>query len=618
MSEFNAQDQNIDWALADKDVIHRAIFALIDIQDTPNNKQGTPQPLRGLAVYLGRDAGTYSKNHGLLGGASNDNAFGTGTRLNFNLTAIGIDTLTAKLASITCMPQAVTNKATAKGRQTAEDINFVVKGIYHKYDIDNLMVMAHRDAMCNRAGFIKICVEEKELYVERIFADEVVVDLLDGYYNDPYKIVHRKTMPKSVLLMQYPTFAKEIESANTVLMRVGNYNVTTPCVVIAEAWCKNTYKEKGRHVVCIETATFVDEEWDKDYLPILKFDYNPPIVGWTGQSVVDELEPIQRELDKLFLVMQTILKNVSVPRIFYDTNSMMNKEHFTNRVGGIIGMDLKNGVPPIVHNGAAMPPEIPAQIEFLISQGYARIGITPTDTQGQMPQGINQQSGEALKSLTQIAAERWKFLKSIFERAHIRLLEVLLKEISRVNIKLSSLDDKIGLRQVSTKSLPKDANSYVLQVFPVSLLPQDIGGRIDSVKNMLDMGIIQREDAPDLFDIPDLGAHYALQSAPRKLAALNLEKMLTNKEYITPEPYDDLQYSLTIALRYYAWERMNENDEENLKLLRQFINDCQELLTKKGEFQNGINSSAGTQQQQQLAQGTAQPGQPSPAVPGVS
>lgn len=612
MNQYSEGDPNQDWATANKEAVNRSIFSVLDVMDNPNNRQGSPQPLRGLAVYLGRDAGTYSKVHG-ISGATSDNAFGTGSRLQFNLTAACIDTLTAKLASITCVPQAVTNRSTAKGRQLAQDMNYIIKGLFHKYNIDNLINLAFRDAMCNRAGFIKVSVEDKQLCVERIFADEIVVDILDGYYNDPYKIIHRKTIPKSVLLLQYPQFADKINGANTILMRVGNYQISTPCVVIAEAWCKNTYKEKGRHVICIENETFLDEPWDKDYLPIVKFDYSPPTVGWTGQSVVDELEPIQREIDKLFLSVQAILKLMSIPRWIVDINSQMNPDLITNKMGLIMLADLKNGVAPILHNGAAMPPELPAQIEFLIAQGYARVGLTPTDTQGAQPQGINQQSGEALKTLTEIKSERWSLLKKIYENAHIDLCKILLKETSTTNIKLSALDAKVGLRKVSTKSLPKDFDSYAIQVFPVSLLPQDIGGRIDSVQNLLAMGAIPKEDVPELFDIPDLGAYNYLKSAPRTYINLTIEKMLDTKEYISPEPYDDLRYGLTAALRYMAHEKLNENDEENLKLLRQFVNDCQELLIKKGDFQNGITSQAGSEQP---GAATSQPGQP--AIPGQS
>ena len=100
--------------------------------------------------------------------------------------------------------------------------------------------------------------------------------------------------------------------------------------------------------------------------------------------------------------MQAIMKLMSVPRVMIDTNAQVNKNHFTNKVGLILEYDGKQGVAPIIHNGASMPPELMAQLEFLIAQGYARVGLTPMDTQGQQKTGSGNTSGEALKTMTDI------------------------------------------------------------------------------------------------------------------------------------------------------------------------------------------------------------------------
>lgn len=570
-----------DWIESEKDNVHENLFAQINDYENNTNKTISTGSLKNTAVYLGAGVGSID-GFGYMSDIDLSQQLGANAgipRINLNLTAALIDTLTAKLASMTILPRAVTNRANAKGRNQAEDLNDIIKGLMKKYDIHQLITLAMRDAMINKVGYIKIVKDKKnaEVRLERLYANEVVIDPSDGYYNDPYKIIHKKLVPVSVASKLYPKFKDEIESAHVIEVRQGMNTLNyTPSIIIIEAWCKNTYLKKGRHVIAIENATILDESYDKDYFPIVKIDYNKPVVGWLGQSVVDELSPLQKEVDRIVATQQAIMKLVSVPRVFYDINSQMKPEHFTNKVGIMIGMDLKNGVAPIIHNGNAMPPELNAQLEFLITQMYQRVGLTPMDTQGQAPSNL--ESGEALRTLGDIKSERWQMLKQMFELQHIEVIETLLRELTDIDIKINTLDKVIGLKELSSSVIPKDFNSFVLQIVPTSSLPSDPAGRIDTIERFVQNGFIDQEHAADLLQMPDLESHVAMSSAPRKFIELSIEEMLETSEYIAPEPYDPLDFAFTTALRHYSWERMNDKDETKLTLLRRYMNDCKKLI----------------------------------------
>lgn len=574
-----------DWVDSEKNKANVTMFAMISDYDRNMNKAISTGNLMGLAAYTGNGNSQLSQ-YGYMTDIDNTQQLGSSTstpRVSLNLTAAMIDTLTAKLAGMTITPKAVTNKGNATGRKLANDLNDIILGIQNKYNTRQLINLAKRDAMINKVGYIKIVPENKkagvDLKIERVYSNEIIIDPSDGYYNDPYKMIHRKVIPKSVAIKLFPKAKQQIEDCQVIEVRQAQNTMTyTPSIMIAEAWCKNTYIKGGRHVIAIENHTLVDEDYDKDYFPIHKFDYNTPVIGWLGQSVVDELAPLQREVDRILATMQAIMKLVSIPRIFYDVNSMMNPDHFTNKVGLMIGMDLKNGVAPIIHNGAGMPPELMTQLEFIVSQMYSRIGLTQTDTQGQQPKGI--ESGEALKTLGNVAAERWQKLKQDYEQDHVRLYEIILKEMAEHNITINTLDKKIGLKQISSKVIPKDFDSFVLQVLPVSSLPTDPVGKIDTVERWVQNGWVDKDSAAELLQMPDLEAYTALKLAPRDFIDISIEEMLDTGNYIAPEPYDNLDYALSTALQNYSWERMNGKDEAKLKLLRRYMNDCQRLISQ--------------------------------------
>lgn len=625
MKDPNTRSEYPDWVDADPEKVHDSIFNQINDFDQGISSSITASSLRGMRQYTGRGISSLHPA-GYLSDVDNNSQLNMSPsvmKVAFNLTASIIDTLSAKLASIDTVPQAVTNKGNVKGRKLAEDLNFIIKGLFHRYDLSHLINLAFRDAMINRAGYLKVVKENGEIKIDRVFIDEIIVDPADGYYNQPYKMIHRKVIPIHVLIKKYPKFKTEIEKCTVKEVRQYNTRNYTPCVTVAEAWCKNSYIASGRHIIAIETADIVDESWDKDYFPILKCDYNEPAIGWLGSSIVDELEPIQREIDRILAAMQAIMKVMSVPRVMLDTNAQVNKNHVTNKIGLIMEYDGKQGVAPIIHNGASMPPELTDQLEKMIEKGYARVGLTPMDTQGQQKTGSGNQSGEALKTMTDIKSERWQLLQHNYEQKHVELAQIILKELQGTNLKLQALDRQIGLKEISTRKIPKTEGSYVLKIFPISSLPDSIPDLIDSVERLANMGVIQPSQIPDLFKMPDLDAFVIMQSSPRKLMEKKIEEMLDSGNYWNPEPYHDLDYALTCALQHYNWGQLNDESDKVLSLLRRFIDDVRNLITQRQLTQpqpvstQGVNNVATQQPGQPNTTGTSSPqqGASSPTTP---
>jgi hypothetical protein len=121
---------------------------------------------------------------------------------------------------------------------------------------------------------------------------------------------------------------------------------------------------------------------------------------------------------------------------------------------------------------------------------------------------------------------------------------------------------------------------------------------------MLQINAITPDMVPDLLNMPDLNSKTVMMSAPRKYIEWSIEEMLDNYEYIAPEPYNDLPFSLTYALQQYAWEKMNDKDQDKLKLLRRYINDVRTLINVSSPQNQGATPGAlGTE----LAQGQPAP-----------
>jgi hypothetical protein len=187
--------------------------------------------------------------------------------------------------------------------------------------------------------------------------------------------------------------------------------------------------------------------------------------------------------------------------------------------------------------------------------------------------------------MTDIKSERWQLLQQNFEKKHVELADIMLKELQGTKMKISVLDRQIGLREISTKVIPKVSDSYVLRMYPVSSLPDSIPDLIDSVTQMLQLGVIQPSQVPDLFNMPDIDAQIAMQSSPRKLIDKRIEEMVDTGVYTNPEPYHDLDYAAVAAMQHYNWAQLNDAPDKTQGLLRQYINDVKLLLAQRAPTQ---------------------------------
>lgn len=602
----------VDWVDAKEGQVFESIFDQLNHE----MEQVTDQDqmiMRAINSYLGRRNDTYDR---FLYPKTFNNPVDSMNNLCDNVICAAIDTLVAKISEVDVLPKTITNKSTAEGRQLADDINAVVNGLYNKYNIKKMIIGSYRDAMIWRSGYIKLGIDKREqFFIERLYKNEIVIDPVDGYYNNPYKILQKKIVPKTVLLNNYPKFANFINELYPIEIRLGQTNYATVGIVVAEAWCKNTYKKGGRHVMSIQNVDLLDEDWDHDYLPIIKTDFQMPVIGSEGNSVVDIGYSMQIQINKLLQKSEKILRLLASPKVLLDSRSGANPEKWTNAVAEFFLYDGGGGNAPVILNGSALPPEIMKMLEYLTGRFFAQMGLNATDVQGLKPMGI--ESGEALKTMTQISSARWNQLKEQFTRTHVDVVDLALKMMHGKNIELSSIDNKIGLVKVNTSKLPTNANSYILQTVSQSALPSDPAGRIDTMERYVKLGIVTPEALPDFFNIPDMSEYIALQSAPRQMAQKTIEKIIREKEYIAPEIYDECEIMMQFALKYYSFEKLNEADEEVLVLLRRFINDCKKaIIQQKQEIANASGSTnTGTGNNNQPGVPGAIPGQQPGAQP---
>jgi hypothetical protein len=125
---------------------------------------------------------------------------------------------------------------------------------------------------------------------------------------------------------------------------------------------------------------------------------------------------------------------------------------------------------------------------------------------------------------------------------------------------------------------------YVLQAYPVSLLPSTPAGRLQAVTELVQNGVIQRrEHIIRLLDFPDLESVTSLYDALERDVEWRISEILEESKYHAPETMMDLVYAkerMTIA---YLEAEQDGLELDKLNMMLQFIDECDALMQQGQE-----------------------------------
>jgi len=128
-----------------------------------------------------------------------------------------------------------------------------------------------------------------------------------------------------------------------------------------------------------------------------------------------------------------------------------------------------------------------------------------------------------------------------------------------------------------------DADKYLMQIFPTSALSSTPAARLADIQDLVGAGFIDKEDALKLLDFPDLEASMNLLNADSTNLEQMIETMMDKGEYFPPEPYQNLENAIRKTQQAYLMFKVQGAPEDRLELLRQFMEDAQNLLMRAQE-----------------------------------
>jgi len=475
-------------------------------------------------------------------------------------------------------PTYVTNGGDWKAQKKAKDLTKFTQGIFYKFKIHEKLIEMFSDAAVWGDGFIHVFRMDEEVEFERVMPHEIWVDSVVGSVSMPTTMHRVKIMDRDIARAYFHDLSDQIDTvAPSNYQEIGAQGTAADLITVVESWKLPSHEGAGDglHAISIGDGVLT-EVYEKNYFPFVHFRYSKRKVGWYGQGAVERLQNIQGELNRCLILKQRSHWMMSSFKVLLENGSKVVSQHLNNEVGTIIHY---TGTPPQYVVPPATNPDLTQWIESLIAKGYQQEGVSRLSTTGEAPLGV--ESGKALRTLTQIADDRFMFMGQQLEQAALDLafmaVEVV-KEITELTggYRINYVDNHF-MESVDWKDIDLECEEYTLKAFPTNSLSEDLAGRLKDIQELVQAGMIDPLSGKRLLDAPDLEMYESISNAGYDLICKKLEEMLFDGTPWTIEPFNNLMLAKKLALDYYNWAQLHNCPESKLELVRNLLSQIDDL-----------------------------------------
>lgn len=500
----------------------------------------------------------------------------------FNLIRACVDTLHARLSQNEPIPKFLTDNADYKQRHLAQQLNQFVLGEFYSTKAYEKAAKILKDGLLIGPGALKVYEgDDKKVAVDRVLVSDLYVDDNDSINGDPQTLYQLKLVDRRKFLANAPD-----KKAEKIIEKTPNSypdnsadsgKTASDQIMAVEAWRlpssadqKNPSYVPGRHSICTVEGKITDEAWNKPRFPFVFFNYSDPWLGFFGQGIGNQLFGTQLSLQRILYTITRAITLVGVPRVFIEQNSKVVKTHNNNEIGVLI---TYAGTKPSYETAPCNAPELYAERDKLIQYGFQETGVSAMQATSQKPEGLD--SGTAIRSYDDIATDRFSAVSKKYDNVFIELAYQIVdvaKDIAKREGKYSTVyPNKDGTKEVDLPKATLLEDPFVIKCFSESALPRTPAGRIATVTEQVQSGMLTLKEGRRLMKFPDLENNERLSNASEEWIFKILDEIVESNKYTEPDPAMDLQLALELSIQYYNLymaAKLEENKAESLRTFR--------------------------------------------------
>ncbi len=115
---------------------------------------------------------------------------------------------------------------------------------------------------------------------------------------------------------------------------------------------------------------------------------------------------------------------------------------------------------------------------------------------------------------------------------------------------------------------------FVIKCFTESSLPRTPAGRMATVTEQVQAGMLTLREGRRLLKFPDLEANEQLDNASEERIFKILDGIVEDGKYEEPDPFMDLGLAIELTVKYYNLYMAAKLEEDKAEMLRNFFKQC--------------------------------------------
>lgn len=501
-------------------------------------------------------------------------------RISLSVVSMATDTLVSKIGKNQPKVTFLTSEGDWTAKNKAKKLEKFTMGDFRQNNIYKLGKEIFKDSCVFDIGVAKHFIHGDRVVSERVFPSELYVDQVDARYGQPTHMYHAKYVSKRLLKAEYPDKEFMIDSAHTSIGTRGSLPdmPADEFVIVIESWKLPEMNEKGelvngQHCISISNDILFDEEWEHDFFPFSFMRWNTRLLGFYGQSLVEELIPIQLEINKLMRDIQTSYNLLLAPKVFIPNGSKIPEAHIDNDIGTILKGSAE---PKVIFNGQIMPPEAYRHLSFLYDKAFDRAGLSQMSATGTKPAGLD--AAVAMREYQNIESERFAAVQQEYEEWYITTAKIRMELAKKLDNPVVKFEGKKSIEVLDLRDIDLKDLAYVMKIVPTNMLPETPAGQLMMLKELQAMGLIDSAGSSALLDFPDVNGFLAAKNAAYNYFSKLISNMVYEGEMDPPDPSMPLELGLQMVQQHYDLYKLQGAPEENLQLMRTWLAQARAIL----------------------------------------
>lgn len=508
-------------------------------------------------------------------------------RPTFNLIQACVDTIVSRISQAEPQPKFLTDGADYKQRHLAQRLNAFIMGEFYQTKMYEKAPLMLRDCLVLGTGCLKVYAgNDDKVCVDRVLITDLYTDDNDNLNGQPQQMYQLKLVDREKLISQNPSKRAMLEETPNSYPdnAPDSGRSTSDQVLVIEGWKlasgpdpKAPGYQAGRHTIAVMNGSLRDEEeWHKTKFPFIFMRYSDPFIGFWGQGIATQLFGTQLTLNRILYTIARAITLVGVPRIFIEQSSKVVKAHNNNEIGVMV---TYSGTKPSYEVAPCNAPELYEERDRLIQYGFQQTGVSAMQATSQKPEGLT--SGAAMNSYDDIATDRMSTVAKKYDRVYIDAAYLVADtaiDIAKETGEYQTVyPNKDGTKEIDLPAMKFLQDPFVIQCFSESSLPRTPAGRIQTVTEQVQAGMLTIKEGRRLMRFPDLEQNERLDNASEERIFQMLDSIVEDGKYIPPDEFVDFQLATQLVVQYINLYLAANLEQSKADMLRRFFKQVQML-----------------------------------------